>query len=373
MIRALANHVAMQLFFTLIGLGASALAMPGTLVIGTVVSHRNVAGQGGIAVCLHVIEMPAVDGKPARRVMIGSTDWPNGRTCENEPAYLQTDGTQIKIQITTDDYVGGTRDINGHHGYSIAVVATQAADLMWQPTAWILGRNPTAPLDEHRRQLFESVTEVEIHRLNELPSKAFPSEFARIRKVLVGQNVISKMALPVWQQPGGDMAFPPSGSKAKPGENLTITDVLACSAYPVRNVAFDCGSDPGVRHRNIVIVLFNGSQPRTLPSAPPSGGNQGSGLSDVMNQLTCVFGRAVDCIAANQRQQLNELGRLRGSMQQSSGEADWQANELWKFSQTGPEVVFSLSEEEAASAQLKPVVDGHLGRFVDLSKVDSTH
>lgn len=196
---------------------------------------------------------------------------------------------------------------------------------------------------------------------------AMPSPFASIRSSLIGVNEVARTALPVWLEPNGETVFPTAFSKAKTGDALTITNIVVCGRYPVREIASECGTE-AVGNRLVVVVLFNGAQPRVLPGPRPvQGGNAAAAFGNMLDSFVCSFGKAIDCIQANQRTNIRELERLQSTMQHSSAEASWGMSELQKFEQTGAEIAFQLSGRDfSTQADLSAVIKDHLSRFVEM-------
>jgi len=233
---------------------------------------------------------------------------------------------------------------------------------------------PTYPLPSEAQmeslsaQFFGLVDrEVGVYWSNATNQNATPSPFGSFRKSLIGINVIARTALPVWLEPDGETVFPTAFSKARTGDALTITNIVLCGRYPVREIESECGTEP-VGDRLVVVVLFNGAQPRLLPSSPPvQGGDTSAAFGDTLDSLVCIFGRAIDCVQANQRTNVRELERLQGTMQHSSAEASWGMSELQKFQQTGPEIAFEMSSRDLSTqAGLSAVIRDHLSRFVEM-------
>jgi hypothetical protein len=89
--------------------------------------------------------------------------------------------------------------------------------------------------------------------------------------------------------------------------------------------------------------------------------------------MVCAFGNAIDCVQASQRMNVRELERLRTTMQQSSAETSWATLELSKFEQTGPEIVFQLTNRDFASeADLSTAIEARLSRFVEMPHADTS-
>jgi PDZ domain/PEGA domain len=200
---------------------------------------------------------------------------------------------------------------------------------------------------------------------------AMPSPFASFRSSLIGVNEVARTALPVWLEPNGETVFPTAFSKARTGDALTITNIVLCGRYPVREIASECGTE-AVGNRLVVVVLFNGAQPRVLPR-PVQGGNTATAFGNMLDSFVCIFGKAIDCIQANQRTDIRELEGLQSSMQHSSAAASWGMSELQKFEQTGPEIAFEVSSRDfSTQANLSAVIKEHLSRFVEMGPASTS-
>lgn len=235
-----------------------------------------------------------------------------------------------------------------------------AAQVVWPRQ---VGRNPDGT------PVWKCPSDYVLYLLDNLETcqNATPSPFASFRRSLIGVNAVARTALPVWLESNGETVFPTAFSKARTGDTLTITNIVFCGRYPVRKIESECGTEP-VGDRLLVVVLFNGAQPRLLPSSPPvQGGNSAAAFGDTLDSLVCIFGRAIDCIQANQRTDVRELERLQSTMEHSSAEASWGMSELQKFEQTGPEIAFQMSSRDfSTQADLSAVIRDHLSRFVEI-------
>ena len=211
--------------------------------------------------------------------------------------------------------------------------------------------------------------EVEVLRSN--ARDATHSPFFSIRKSLIGVSAVARTALPVWLEPTGDTVFPIAFSKARTGDNLTITNILLCSRYPVGEVESECGTE-SVANRQVAVVLFNGAQPRRLPCPRPVHGSDTlASFGDLLDSFICGYGNAISCIQANQRTNVRELERLQSTMQHSGAEASWGVSELRKFEQTGPEIAFPLpSHDSLTQADLSSMISERLSRFVEVGRTD---
>jgi membrane-associated protease RseP (regulator of RpoE activity) len=215
--------------------------------------------------------------------------------------------------------------------------------------------------------------EIGIYWSNTKNQNAAPSPFASFRSSLIGVNEVARTALPVWLEPNGETVFPTAFSKARTGDTLTITNIVLCGRYPVREIASECGTE-AVGNRLVVVVLFNGAQPRLLPSPRPvQGGNTATAFGNMLDSFVCIFGKAIDCIQANQRTDIRELEGLQSTMQHSSAEASWGMSELQKFEQTGPEIAFEVSSRDfSTQANLSGVIKEHLSRFVEMGPASTS-
>lgn len=118
----------------------------------------------------------------------------------------------------------------------------------------------------------------------------------------------------------------------------------------------------------MVVVLINSAQPRLLPSSRPiQGGDTAAAFGDMLDSFVCIFGKAIDCIQANQRTDVRQLQRLQSTMQHSSAEASWGMSELQKFEETGPEIAFQVSSTDLSTeADLSTAIRDHLSPFVEM-------
>jgi hypothetical protein len=198
--------------------------------------------------------------------------------------------------------------------------------------------------------------------------------FGAFRKSLIGLSTVAGTMLPVWIEPNGDMDFPASHSQVKAGDAVTVTNLLLCERYPVGEVASECGTE-AVGNRTVVAIFFNGAQPHLLPSRRPfQAGSAAAAFGDALDSLVCIYGSAISCVQANQRTNTRELERLQATVQQSGAETSWSMNELLKFQETGPEIVFGLSAEELSSrSDLSSVINKQLSRFVEISPSGVPH
>lgn len=148
--------------------------------------------------------------------------------------------------------------------------------------------------------------------LTDARNSVLSARFSAVRRSLIGKNAIARTALPVWLEPNGETTFPAAFSRATPGNSLTITNIVLCTQYPAK-VESEC-STQAVVDRNIMVLLFNGAQPRLLPSPRPVQlSNTGASFGDILDSFVCAFGSAISCVQANEQMNTRELQRLRGS------------------------------------------------------------
>ncbi len=198
--------------------------------------------------------------------------------------------------------------------------------------------------------------------------------FAALRNSLIGKNVRARISLPAWSQGGELLRFPP-GRNVKPTEIATITEVLLCFEYPVAEMS--C-SETSRRARTILVLLFNGAQPRPKPPAARQVVLSGTGegrATIVWESIICLFGTVLDCMSTQQRQQMRLQERamqttVRESRQDRLDTERREAERAYK--DAGPEIAIWLdvfANQDGKIVLTHKQMTDLIGRFV--SVVDS--
>lgn len=197
--------------------------------------------------------------------------------------------------------------------------------------------------------------------------------FSALRNSLIGKNVRARISLPVWSQGEELLRFPP-GRNLKPTEMATITEVLLCFEYPAAEMS--C-SETSRRARTILVLLLNGAEPRPKPPAArqivPIGYSGAGG--DLLDSIYCLFGGVLDCMEAQQRQQMRlqeraMQGTVRESMQDRLDAERREAERAYK--DAGPEIAIWLdvfAREDGKIVLTQEQLTNLISRFV--SVVDS--
>jgi hypothetical protein len=230
-------------------------------------------------------------------------------------------------------------------------------------------------LDQAVRMFFVFLS-VEISEVRGSPSKPQIGEvqFESMRRQLIGNNIEARLSLPLWIGKDGALHFPP-GRTLKPNELATITNVLLCSQYPAKSPD-DCGPKPS-SGRTLLVVLLNGAQLRLIPVQNQAGRSDGSwgGVFSVLDSLTCVFGGALDCIQAQQRQQQRAMEGTRAEIESARLDAERRETERAYRENVGPEIVFEIPAvqevplEDVSAKTIERIMET-LNRYVRLIKTD---